>query len=389
MRFCLLLVISLLAVKPVVAVQLNAGDAALLNQAQESLNNQQASAAITPLTQLLQSHPDLWQAHRLLGHAYAMTGQSQLARKHLVIAISNGQMTTDTLARLYQLDQADQKHLANLGQLLLLCALEPDDQQYPMLLAQTHESLSDVKAAESIYQSQLPTQSTNRNLLLKLGGLAIKDENYDKAIVYLQTSYELGENTANVKQSLSWLYAQNKQRTEALSWHLLAWPNIQAAPINDQLHRITLLWETGDLAAAKTLANQMVEQGHAQDRVLMMLAKMAMQADDAKEAHRCFEQLAKLGQAPAMITAYLGSLAFNQSDYVNAARYLAMSDDKEPLTREQLQSLFASYLQTNQSDAARQAMERYLIRFDMDEKLQAAIQRWAEKSNPSLRDAMD
>jgi uncharacterized protein HemY len=121
----------------------------------------------------------------------------------------------------------------------------------------------------------------------------------------------------------------------------------------------------------------------------MMLAKMAMQADDAKEAHRCFEQLAKLGQAPAMITAYLGSLAFNQSDYVNAARYLAMSDDKEPLTREQLQSLFASYLQTNQSDAARQAMERYLIRFDMDEKLQAAIQRWAEKSNPSLRDAMD
>ena len=120
MRLCLLSCFILILSTPNAVLALTSTEAAQLNQAQQAINNQQAASAIGPLTQLIQNHPDLAQAHRLLGHAYALTGQSDLARKHLVIAITHGQMTSDSLARLYQLDQAQNNHLANLVQLLLL-----------------------------------------------------------------------------------------------------------------------------------------------------------------------------------------------------------------------------------------------------------------------------
>ncbi|MAX26561.1 MAG: hypothetical protein CMJ19_18875 [Phycisphaeraceae bacterium] len=389
MRWCLLLVLSLLMTLPSMAAELSSTDAALLHQAQQAINNQQASAAIAPLTQLLQSHPDLGQAHRLLGHAYAMTGQTDLARQHLITAISHGQMTTDALARLYQLDRANELHLANHGQLMLLSVLEPNDKQYPMLLAQTHETLGNTQAAQTIYHSQLNRQPANDSLLVKLGQLAIGNDDTDQALVYLQTAEALGQTPVSAEQTISRLYAQNRQFSEALLWHLKAWPNLNTAPASEQIQRVTLLKESGDLEAASDLAKIMVVKNIAADQALLMLARIAMQMNDHKQVRLCFEKLTAIGQAPARITAYLGALAFNELDYQQASHYLAISDADEPLNREQLQSLIISYLKTDRLLEARQAMEVYLVRFDLDQKLQQALKQWAQKNNPPSRDTMD
>ena len=184
MRLYLLMILCLICVTPCWAMELTASEAAQLNQAQQAINNQQAASAIEPLLQLIKAHPDWAQAHRLLGHAYALTGQSEAARKHLIHAITHGQMTADTLARLYQLDHNRQQHLANLGQLLLLLAIEPDNVQYPMLLAQTYESQSNPQAAQAIYQAQLHKQPDSPQLLLKLGNLAIKAGDYHHIMLF-------------------------------------------------------------------------------------------------------------------------------------------------------------------------------------------------------------
>ncbi|MFG0247881.1 MAG: tetratricopeptide repeat protein, partial [Phycisphaeraceae bacterium JB051] len=308
----------------------SSADAALLNQAQQAINNQQASSAIAPLTQLLQSHPGMGQLHRLLGHAYAMTGQTDLSRQHLIMAISHGQMTADALARLYQLDRADELHLANLGQLILLSTLEPNDKQYPVLLAQTYESLGNTQAAEQLYQSQLNSQPANGNLLIKLGQLAIQSDEVDQALVYLQTAGALGQTPASIEQTISRLYAQNKQYQQALIWHLKAWPDVDSAPDVEQIQRVILLKESGDLEAATTLANKMITQNKAADQALMILARIAMQTHDPKQARWCLQQLSAMGKAPARITAYLGALAFNEADYQQASHYLSRSNASEP-----------------------------------------------------------
>ncbi len=389
MRLCWLLVLSLLMTLPSMAATLSSSDAALLQQAQEAINSQQASVAIAPLKQLIQSHPDMGQAHRLLGHAYAMTGQAVLARQHLITAISHGQMTVDALARLYQLDYVNELHLANLGQLMLLLSLEPNDKQYPMLLAQTHEAMGNTQSAQRIYQSQLSRQPANINLLVKLGQLAIETDEIDQAIVYLQTAEAMGQTPVSVEQTISRLYAQNRQFSEALLWHLKAWPDVNEAPVSEQIQRVTLHKESGDFEAASELANNLVDRNIAADQALMMLARIAMQINDRKQAQSCFEKLSAMGMAPARITAYLGALAFNASDYKQAAHYLAMSDAKEPLSREQLQSLIISYLKTDKLSEARQTMEVYLVRFSLDQKLQQALKQWAQKNNPPSRDTMD
>ncbi|HAI11240.1 MAG TPA: hypothetical protein DCM28_06010 [Phycisphaerales bacterium] len=381
MRLCLLSCFILILSTPNAVLALTSTEAAQLNQAQQAINNQQAASAIGPLTQLIQNHPDLAQAHRLLGHAYALTGQSDLARKHLVIAITHGQMTSDSLARLYQLDQAQNNHLANLVQLLLLTTLEPDNTQYPMLLAQTYESLSDTQAAQVIYQDQLQKQPANPHLMLKLGHLASQSSAYDKAIIYLQTADSLGQTTQSVKQTLSWLYEQIKLPAQALQWHMQAWPILKDAPAEQQLQRVRLLWQIDDLSSAQQVAEDMIEQNKHADQALMLLAKIAIQSEQPKLAQSCFEQLAAMGKAPANITAYLGSIAFNDANYVQAAHYLTISDKQQPLTQDQLHSLIISHLKSNNPMQARIAIQSYIIRFELDDNVHQSIKLWTRQND--------
>ena len=110
----------------------------------------------------------------------------------------------------------------------------------------------------------------------------------------------------------------------------------------------------------------------------MFIAKMAIQSGQSQTARSCFEKWADLGNAPANITAYLGSIAFNDGNYTQAAYYLSMSDKIEPLSRDQLLSLIISYLNTNARRQTRMAIQSYIVRFELDEKVHKFIKQWSK-----------
>lgn len=382
MRWLSCFIFSLFVTVSLSAASLTKPDVQSLQEAQQAVNNNQPSLAIEPLKMLVQKYPDLGQAYRLLGHAYALNNQPKLARQTLVLALAQGQVTSDVLARLYQLDRNENQPLANIAQLNLLMALSPDDNQYPLLLAQTHESILDEVSATVIYTQQLALQPANKMLLLKLGNMAIKENDTQKAVIFFETATRLADVPPAIQTSLSGLYAQLQQYKQSLIWHEKAYPNITTATPQVQLQRAKLLSNIKDWQAAQKLALALVENTHKEQAkdALLLLAQMAMQQKQPELAQKYFEQMASRGIAPQNIVLYLGSLAYNNADYPKAAKYLLLTVGDMPTDQALQHSLILSLIKSNQKPQAKVQIQNYLKAFGMDEAVTKLIGQWAMQS---------
>lgn len=331
------------------------------------------------LERLVRAEPHRAEAHRLLGHVLVALEEPEAARAAYVRALQQGGLDAATLRRLVQVDREADRPRAVLASLGLLQVLEPEEPRWALLYGDTLARLGEEAAATAVYRS-LAESGAVPEAWLRLGNAHLRAGRLQEAAGAFETAWELGAESAELARTLGDVWHGLDEPATAVAWYdrLLARQDPPAPA--DRLRRAELLLATGRADAAREAAEGVRNDagGALAGRAGLLLGRIANHQGREDDAERHWSDARVQGQAPADVLAWLGSRAYNRGDYARAAELLGERLRSGGPDAELRRFLVLSLLQSDQPEAARTELERYVARHGMNADAEALTRRMTE-----------
>lgn len=286
--------------------------------------------------------------HRLLGLAFFELGQKDDARQALAKALSTGRWTPDVIARLAQIDRERGRTEAALAGLRLMVFLRPGEASWRIALGGLLADAGRTEEALTIIERLIEDRPANAQLRLRLAALRHRRGATRQALLDYTTAWHLGARRTDVARTIAGLHRSLDDDAQALAW----------------------LEQIEDAADGELSPD---------DRRLAfrLRGRIARREGRIDEAARHVRRALDLGDTDPSLHAFLGTWHYNAGRFEKAADRLAHRLDAGQPDRDLHRLLLTALIETNDRDALRRWLVRYVAWHGTDGAVREAVGRLA------------
>ncbi len=333
--------------------------------------------AVRSLERIRAGRPTSGEVHRMLAQAYGELGNDEKARASLVDALAWGRLDASVLAALARIDHDAGRAEAAGAALRLATALKPDRAAWWIALGDLSATSGEDERAEAAYRTALSLEPARADVHMRLHALFVRRDAWDEAATHLETAWHLGERDGAIALRLGDAWRRLGDADAAVRWTELALETLDPTPESSLLHA-DLLVATGEASRAEAALGPLVEHGTEAVRVhaLLQRGSLRMKAGREDDAVRDWQRAADLdGGEPAI--RYLGAVHLRAGRHAEAADWLARRVARGEEEADLLRWLAIAWMETNERDAARSVLRRYIEVHGLDETAASLIDRFA------------
>lgn len=358
------------------AVEFTPEDAATLQAAQQAINDDKPNDAVQPLLDLQDKYPTAGEIPRLLTHAYFDLGQHDFARKSAVDAIKTGQLTSDVLARMAQIDDQRDDQIALLNVVRLLTVIEPDSLSWRTTYGDLLLATGATSQSVAVFEKLVKQNPDSHRLHARLGNAQLKSQLLKDAIVSLETAWHMGSTQSKLPLAIAGAWSQLGDDRQAASWLERANSSNPDPKVSLQLaHKLV---EVGENDRAELLLKQLVESPTAEIKAdaHLILGTLSMAGDDQTTAASHFQQAVELGKDSLKLRKLLGAYHYNRSEHAEAIKHLAAVARLDESDEASHGFLIRSLIAKGDKADAREQLGRYVERHGLSENAKKLVSTW-------------
>ena len=343
-------------------------------------------AASRVLEDLVQRHPMLGPAHRLLGHTYFELGKYKLARRSLSHSIANGLMSRDVLVRLVFIERRAHRLATALNLLRLAQQVDPENEDILVNLAATASEIGLTREARAVCEQVVDSHPLNTSALVLLGNLRLKAESKNAAASAFEVAYGLGRRSPDLARTIADLRFQTGDLEVAAMWYeraLLA----AAPPPELRVRHARVLFALRDFVRAEEAAKKIVSSTNLHDAAIqravakayLLLGEIeaAREAMDAARGH--WEKALEHGEDSPDVHSYLAAYYFRAKNYPVAFEHYRDRLVRDPHDADTLYFQTRCLLEMDRTEGARSSLQTYLEHHGLDDRARGLIAAMVER----------